>query len=42
LLREEAVHLREELEAMDARGALPPKLRVLKDELVRLHQEKVA
>jgi hypothetical protein len=42
LLREEAVHLREELEAMDARGALPPKLRVLKDELVRLHQEKAA
>jgi len=42
LLREEAIHLREELEAMDARGALPPKLRVLKDELVRLHQEKAA
>ena len=42
LLREEAVHLREELEAMDARGALPPKLRVLKDELVRLHKEKAA
>jgi CBS domain containing-hemolysin-like protein len=30
---EEARHLREELEAMDARGALPPKLRSLKDEL---------
>src|SRR5881394_4002552 len=42
LLQEEALHLREELEAMDARGALPPKLRVLKDELVRLHQEKAA
>ena len=42
LLREEAMHLREELEAMDARGALPPKLRTLKDELVRLHQEKAA
>ena len=36
LLREEASHLREELEAMEARGALPPKLRVLKDELARL------
>ena len=33
LSREEALHLREELEAMDARGALPPKLRALKDEL---------
>ena len=33
LLREEACHLREELEAMEARGALPPKLRALKDEL---------
>ena len=37
LLREEALHLREDLEAMDARGALPPKLRALKDELERLH-----
>ena len=36
LLREEAFHLREELEAMEARGALPPKLRGLKDELARL------
>ena len=36
LLREEALHLREELEAMEARGALPPKLRGLKDELARL------
>jgi hypothetical protein len=35
LLREEAFHLREELEAMEARGALPPKLRALKDELAR-------
>jgi hypothetical protein len=42
LMREEAVHLREELEAMDARGALPPKLRALKDELVRLHAEAEA
>ena len=36
LAREEAFHLREELEAMEARGALPPNLRTLKDELVRL------
>ena len=36
LVREEAFHLREELEAMEARGALPPKLRGLKDELARL------
>ena len=36
LLREEIFHLREELEAMEARGALPPKLRALKDELARL------
>jgi CBS domain containing-hemolysin-like protein len=36
LMREEARHLREELEAMEARGALPPKLRGLKDELARL------
>jgi len=36
LMREEAFHLREELEAMEARGALPPKFRGLKDELARL------
>jgi CBS domain containing-hemolysin-like protein len=36
LLREEAFHLREDLEAMEKRGALPPKLRALKDELARL------
>src|SRR3954467_4407047 len=36
LLRDEAFHLREELEAMDARGALPAALRGLKDELSRL------
>jgi len=35
LSREEMVHLREELETMEARGALPPGLRALKDELVR-------
>src|SRR5687767_8638090 len=37
LLSEEARHLREELEAMEARGALPPRLRGLKDELTSLH-----
>jgi len=36
LLRDEAFHLREELEAMEARGALPAALRGLKDELSRL------
>jgi hypothetical protein len=36
LLREEIFHLREDLEAMEARGALPPKLRALKDELAQL------
>src|SRR5512134_1523127 len=42
LLREEAAHLREELEAMEARGALPPRLRGLKDELARLRDEAAA
>ena len=42
LLHEEARHLREELEAMEARGALPPRLRGLKDELVRLSAEEKA
>ena len=36
LLSEEILHLREELEAMEARGALPPRLRALKDELSRM------
>jgi hypothetical protein len=36
LLREEIFHLREDLEAMEAKGALPPKLRELKDELARI------
>ena len=36
LVREEALHLREQLEAMEARGALPPRLKSLKDELVAL------
>jgi CBS domain containing-hemolysin-like protein len=42
LLREEAYHLREELEAMEARGALPPNLRSLKDELARLRLAEAA
>ena len=41
LVREEAAHLREELEAMEARGALPPNLRSLKDELARLRSADV-
>jgi CBS domain containing-hemolysin-like protein len=36
LLREEAYRLREELEAMEARGALPARLKPLKDELAGL------
>lgn len=36
LVREEAVHLRDELEAMEARGTLPARLKPLKDELARL------
>jgi CBS domain containing-hemolysin-like protein len=42
LPREEARHLREELEAMEARGGLPPKLRALKEELDRPRAEAVA
>jgi CBS domain containing-hemolysin-like protein len=42
LLREEVFHLREDLEAMEKRGALPPKLRTLKDELARLRLEEAA
>jgi CBS domain containing-hemolysin-like protein len=33
LATDEAVHLREELEAMESRGALPPRLRTLKENL---------
>jgi CBS domain containing-hemolysin-like protein len=40
LVREELAHLREELESMEARGALPPRLRGLKDELARLKAEE--
>jgi CBS domain containing-hemolysin-like protein len=36
LVDDEIVHLREDLEAMEARGALPPKLKALKDELARV------
>jgi hypothetical protein len=36
LVAEEIVHLREDLEAMEARGALPPKLRALKEDLARV------
>jgi CBS domain containing-hemolysin-like protein len=35
LLGEQVFHLRAELEAMEARGALPPRLKALKDELAR-------
>jgi len=42
LLREEILHLREDLEAMEARGALPPKLKALKDELVRVRSAEAA
>lgn len=46
LLPEEALHLREDLEAMEARGALPPKLRGLKDALAQVRladaQERAA
>ena len=42
LLTEEVLHLREELEAMEARGALPPRLRALKDELAQLRIAEAA
>ncbi len=42
LEREDLWHLREDLEAMEARGALPPKLRALKEELVRLRLEEAS
>jgi CBS domain containing-hemolysin-like protein len=35
LVEEEIVHLQRDLEAMERRGALPPKLKALKDELAR-------
>jgi hypothetical protein len=42
LLREEARHLREELEAMEARGALPPRLQGLREELAGLKAREEA
>jgi len=36
LVHEEALRLRDELESMEARGALPPRLKALKEELTRL------
>jgi hypothetical protein len=36
LLREELQHLREELDEMDSRGALPPQLKTLRAELLAL------
>jgi uncharacterized protein DUF3302 len=42
LLREELAHLREELDAMEAKGALPPPLRGLRAELDELHARALA
>jgi uncharacterized protein DUF3302 len=42
LLREEIVHLREELDAMAARGTLPAALRALRAELDALHERAAA
>jgi hypothetical protein len=42
LLREEIVHLREELDAMAARGMLPPVLKNLRAELDTLHARAAA
>jgi len=42
LVREELAYLREELDAMDARGALPPQLRKLRAELDALHDRATA
>jgi CBS domain containing-hemolysin-like protein len=36
LVGEEIVHLQEDLDAMETKGALPPKLKALKDELARV------
>ncbi|WP_171162377.1 DUF3302 domain-containing protein [Usitatibacter palustris] len=40
LVREDLYHLREELDAMEARGNLPPKLRTLREELIKLRAEE--
>lgn len=42
LLREEIVHLREELDAIAARGMLPPVLKNLRAELDALHERAAA
>jgi CBS domain containing-hemolysin-like protein len=42
LVREEIVHLREDLDAIEARGALPPKLKALKEALDSLRADEVA
>jgi len=42
LMREEIVHLREELDAMAANGILPPELRTLRAELDALHARAAA
>jgi hypothetical protein len=42
LPREEIVHLREELDAMAAKGILPPQLRTLRAELDALHARAAA
>jgi hypothetical protein len=42
LLREELAHLREELDGMEAKGALPPQLRALRGELDGLHAQALA
>jgi len=38
LVDEEIVHLREDLDAMEAKGALPPKLKALKDALAQVRR----
>jgi CBS domain containing-hemolysin-like protein len=40
LVDEEIVHLREDLDAMEAKGALPPKLKALKDALAQVRLAK--
>jgi len=41
LLREDLHHLHEDLKAMEARGALPPKLRALKEEIETIGEAPV-
>lgn len=42
LMREEIVHLREDLATMEAKGALPPRLKSLKDDLDLMTWDAVA